>query len=273
MTTMPTVQWPPAAQRWAAQIASIAVPDHIRDAAPEPRWGLSVERFARIADETVAQSATRSTPSQRLALEALPEGGTVLDVGCGGGAASLPLASRAGRLIGFDGNPGMLAAFAERAEALGIAFETIEGRWPDAADSVPTADVVVSNNVVYGVSDLAPFLVALGEHARHRVVLQMTDGHPLGWMQPYWQALHGIELPTGPLAEDLHAVAAELGFEPGIERWSRPWRGEDFDAMVERVRQRLCLPHERLDEVRAAVRATPPPSERGSATVWWTPRP
>ena len=36
------------------------------------------------------------TPTTRRALEALPEGGSVLDVGVGGGATSLPLAGRAG---------------------------------------------------------------------------------------------------------------------------------------------------------------------------------
>ena len=42
------------------------------------------------------------TPSHRVAHEALPSGGTLLDVGCGGGAASLPLAPPAALLVGLD---------------------------------------------------------------------------------------------------------------------------------------------------------------------------
>lgn len=58
----------------------------------------------------------------------------------------------------------MLGAFAERADATGAAHTEIEGRWPDAADGTPAADVVVCHNVVYNVADLVPFVRALADH-------------------------------------------------------------------------------------------------------------
>ncbi|HCO03571.1 MAG TPA: SAM-dependent methyltransferase, partial [Actinobacteria bacterium] len=45
------------------------------------------------------------------------------DVGCGAGAASLPLAGRAGRLVGVDSSGPMLVAFLDRASAAGVAAE------------------------------------------------------------------------------------------------------------------------------------------------------
>ena len=65
---------------------------------PESPWTFPVELFAARAD--AAARRFKPTPSNLRALEALTEHGTVLDVGCGAGAASLPLVVRAGRLVG-----------------------------------------------------------------------------------------------------------------------------------------------------------------------------
>src|SRR5690606_6750512 len=73
------------------------------------------------------------TPSRRAAHALLPEGGSVLDVGCGGGAASFALADRAGHLTGVDQQQDMLDAFATAARARGVAHRAVLGRWPDVA--------------------------------------------------------------------------------------------------------------------------------------------
>src|SRR5438093_639121 len=100
-----------AAARWREDLARWAIPDEILEQAPEPPWHCPVKLFAIRADAAVSQL----TVSNRKALEALPQRGTVLDVGCGAGAASLPLASRASKLIGVDSSADMLEAFLERA--------------------------------------------------------------------------------------------------------------------------------------------------------------
>src|SRR5256885_596520 len=101
-----------AAQGWRRALADWAIPEEILAAAPESPWTFPVELFARRADA----APDAPTVSNRKALEALHEGGAVLDVGCGAGAASLPLARRAGMLTGVDSSDGMLEAFRERAE-------------------------------------------------------------------------------------------------------------------------------------------------------------
>ncbi|MDP9241458.1 MAG: SAM-dependent methyltransferase, partial [Actinomycetota bacterium] len=88
-----------AADQWRDELASWAIPDEILAAASESPWGFPVELF-RVAD--AVEPSMPDTPSRRRALEALPAGGSVLDVGCGGGAASLALAPPAGRLVGVD---------------------------------------------------------------------------------------------------------------------------------------------------------------------------
>ena len=60
------------------------------------------------------------------------------------------------------------------------------GRWPDVAPQTPAADVAVCGHVAYNAPDLDAFVVALTAHARRRVVLELTDRHPLSWMNDLW---------------------------------------------------------------------------------------
>src|SRR5215510_4346551 len=116
-----------AAERWREALERWAIPENILAAAPESPWTFPVELFASRADSAVASPS----PSAQRALEALPDGGSVLDVGSGAGAASLPLATMASRIVAVDTSDAMLEAFAERARGAGVAAETILGRWPD----------------------------------------------------------------------------------------------------------------------------------------------
>lgn len=255
-----------AAQRWADQLASWAIPEEILAAAPDSPYGFDAGLFARIADESVDDD----TPSTRAAREQVPVGGSVLDVGCGGGKGALPLAPPAGRLIGVDEMPDMLAAFTERAAARDVASETVVGRWPDVADAVPAADVVVCHNVLYNVADIEPFVRALADHAHARVVVEITEHHPLAWTNPYWRELHDIERPSGPSAADAAAAIRELGFDVVVERWERPWGSRrTLDEQVAFVRKRLCVGPERDPDVRALLQRQPPPASRPVATLWW----
>ena len=90
----------------------------------------------------------------------------MLDVGVGGGAASLPLAPPAALLVGVDQSEGMLATFADACERRRVAHREVQGSWPDVAGQVEPADVVVCHHVLYNVADVVPFVEALSEHAR-----------------------------------------------------------------------------------------------------------
>jgi len=251
-------------------LASWAIPETVLRAAPESPWGFPPVLFARSAERALAD--TEFTPSRRRATEAIPPGGSVLDVGAGGGAASLPLAPPAGVLIAVDESQAMLDVFAQGAERCGVRHREIVGRWPDVAPDTPQADVVVCHHVLYNVSDLAPFLSALNDHAQRRVVVELTDRHPQSDLSPLWRSLHGIVRPKGPTASDAAEVAVTLGYIVHIERFERPslWHDAPRDERVAFARRRLCVGPEHDTEIGAYLDQTADLG-RKLVTLWWDP--
>ena len=241
-----------ALARWREQLEGWAIPEEILAAAPESPWGCPVGLFRSRARRAGSRPVT---PSNREAARFLPAGGTVLDVGAGGGAASLPLAGVAGQLVAVDESPAMVAAFLAAAEAAGVAAEGVEGRWPEVAGRVAPADVVVCHHVLYNVADLAPFADALTGHARRRMVAELTDRHPLAGLGPLWRRFHGLERPTGPGADEAMAALEALGLRVARQDWESQDRFgfDDLDELVAFTRRRLCLPAARDPEVAAAL--------------------
>ncbi|HEX6472994.1 MAG TPA: class I SAM-dependent methyltransferase [Streptosporangiaceae bacterium] len=266
------------ADRWRDDLAAWAIPDEILAAVTASPWAASPALFARRAD---AELRAPRGPSHVRALEALPPGGSVLDVGAGAGAAGLPLAvARRAALHAIDLSADMLDELADRAAAHGVRTRLLRGRWPDAADPSCTADVAVCKDVVYNVPELPAFFAALTAHARRRVVVELTERHPMAPLNPLWLRLHGLRRPDRPVAGDAYAIAAAMGLRPRAERWTRATHGPygTFDELVDVVRTRLCLPAERAADAAAALRDLgtdpaepylPGTRDRTAVTLWW----
>lgn len=252
--------------RWREDLASWAIPDRILAQAPEHPWIHPVSMFT--VDDVVPDSH-----SHRVAREALPRDGSVLDVGSGGGRASMALVPPAGMVVAVDQQQGMLDAFADAAKRRGIRSQEFLGDWPAVSDAVPECDVVVCHHVAYNVSDIGPFLIALDRHARVRVVIELPQHHPLSNMNPLWKQFWDLDRPTRPTAQDLHAIAGALGFDAHLDLWEDETWGRRVtlpdDERVRFARIRLCLAEDRDAEVAAALIAQSDGQPREVATVWW----
>lgn len=257
-----------AADKWAEALAEWAIPDEILASAPEPPWGFPVEVFAEGARQALSGGLT---PTHLRVAEALPGAGVLLDVGSGAGAASLPVAPPAGRVVAVDQDREMLDAFAALAAGR-VPADLVEGPWPDVSPDVGQVDVAVCANVAYNASRLAPFIAALTSVARHRVVLELSAVHPQAALGPLWQRFWGLSRPSRPTAEDAEAVIREVtGAVPGREDWvgRRPLLGEDGPERVARARRRLCLAPSLDGEVAAALEELVPPVPPLMVTLWW----
>lgn len=263
-----------AAERWARDLEAWAIPGEILAKAPESPWGFPSGVFRASAVKAIEGNLS---PTHKCALEALPQGGRVLDVGAGAGAASLPLSPKASRLVAVDQSAAMLDEMTELAAGR-VELETIVGTWPDVADRVGPIDVAVCANVAYNVADLAPFLMALTERSRVRVVLELTAVHPQASLSRLWQHFWDLERPETPTSDDAIAVIRETLRDRGASkiesvRWSRPHplTGRSEEENVAWARRRLCLTPAHDPEVAAVLRSMSP-APVGMVTAWWSGR-
>jgi len=257
---------PALATRWADDLDSWAIPDHILAQAEEAPWAHPVAMFT-------VEGEVPDSPSHQRAREALSTGGSVLDIGSGGGRASFALVPLAGEVMAVDHQQGMLDAFAAGADERGTAHQEFLGDWPDVADEAPIADVVVCHHVAYNVRDIVPFLQALNDHARSRVVIELPMTHPMSNMNELWKKFWDLDRPTTPTGDQLAEIARAMGFDAHVDVWVDESWGKRVDMpddeRVRFARIRLCLSEDRDAEVAAALLEQQDAKPREVVTVWW----
>ena len=208
--------------------------------------------------------------TNRRAAEALNDPGSVLDVGCGGGAAAFAVTPPATQIIGTDRQPDMLELFAATARERGIPATVHAGSWPGVASRMPRADVVVCHNVLYNISNLLAFVAALDAKARLRVVIEITPNHPRASRRRLWQHFWDLKLPHEPTAADAADAIAQAGLDPVVEHFEQSKDGfspERAALAASHVCRQLCLADERTPEVAALLADTEFPRER--VAIWW----
>jgi len=160
-----------ASDRWRDALRSWAIPEAILAAAPESPYGFPTEPFRHRAARS---RSAAPTPTTLRALEALPEDGTVLDVGVGGGSTSLPLAARARSITGVDASAAMLEAFAQTARGGDVHVETVEGTWPEVGAVLHHTQMLVLHDTTEVRESEPPRRLLLEARARPLVVAMVS---------------------------------------------------------------------------------------------------
>ena len=181
-------------------------------------------------------------PALKCLFAVLGSGKEVLDVGGGAGRYALPLATRAERVTVVDPSDDSIDLLKERAADAGITNVTaINEQWEDA--NVPDADLVLCSLVLHHVSEPAPFVTKLQQHAKSRVaVLEMVQTPGVA-TNPFFERVHGKPLPPLPGLARLMELLWEMDIYPDVEMISPEAAvlAPDLDTALEQLRFRLAV--------------------------------
>ncbi len=136
------------------------------------QWNERARGYAKVA----GTSPYAKTFIERAGIE---EGDTILDMGCGSGALSLPLAQAGHEVYACDFAQGMLDVLMDQAFRLGVAehIHPMLLAWDDDWEraGVPLCDAALASRSI-ATADMEAALVKLDAHARRRVCITLTTG-------------------------------------------------------------------------------------------------
>lgn len=162
---------------------------------------------------------------------------TLLDVGCGSGTLSLPLAARLQQVCALDYSPGMLARLGDAAARLGIGnVRPVLRAWDEDWSDIPACDVVVASRSTL-VPDLADALARLHAKALRRVYLT----HPAAPRPGLAEIATLLGRPRLPMPDYIYAINLlhAMGVQPHLDYLPVPEREdlarEDFERFAHRV--------------------------------------
>lgn len=266
----------PAADAWKRQVESHHA-QSIRARGDRPEGDM----WSPLADSFRDDPRRTSDPVVNLTKEWLTPQTTVIDVGGGAGRYALPFALACKHVTVVDASPSMLKALADSAREASIEnVSSVEAAWEDA--DVEPHDVAFCANVVYGVTDIEPFLRKLDGVARELVAIVVFMEAPLSTLSPLWRAVHQEERINLPALPELLPVLWEMGIYPNVSMMppTPPRRAPTMEAAVAFARhmlhvdegsekdRRLLEAADRLADVTSEGvtlrKAAPPPG-----IVWW----
>jgi 2-polyprenyl-6-hydroxyphenyl methylase / 3-demethylubiquinone-9 3-methyltransferase len=106
------------------------------------------------------------------------DGKSALDVGCGAGLLTEPLARLGARVKGLDASPDLIAAAREHGEAQGLAIDYCAGELAQLAGQF---DLITCMEVIEHVADPAPFVHALARRLAPDGLLVLSTPNATGW--------------------------------------------------------------------------------------------
>jgi SAM-dependent methyltransferase len=129
-----------------------------------------------------------------VARNALAEGRRVLDIGCGPGTYSLPMASAGALVTGLDSAPAMLAMLAEesRAEGVDAKIRTIRGEWDEFGEEQSYHLVLAA--LTPAIKDYASLCKMRRLSAGHCCLISFKGRYCSSLRDGLWARVMGVEM-------------------------------------------------------------------------------
>lgn len=173
---------------------------------------------------------------------ALGSGTEVLDVGGGAGRFALPLATRANLVTVVERSADSVELLKSRADEAGIDNITVINEpWEDA--DAPMADMALCSLVLHHVSEVAPFVEKLQQHAKDRVVVVEMGETPGSADRPFFERVYGSAPTPLPGLAKVMELLWSMDIYPDVEMVEPETVVMDADRgeALEQLRRRLAV--------------------------------
>lgn len=140
--------------------------------------------------------------AQLTELLALAPGESILDMGCGPGVLSVPLAKKGHDVVAVDFSDGMLGELRQAVAEAGVEerFSIFRRAWQESWDGIPQADVAISSRSLT-THDIQDAVAKLESKAKSRVVVTTACGE-VPWIDARVERALGREITPPQLARD-----------------------------------------------------------------------
>ena len=176
---------------------------------------LTEARWARHAPGYRFNPHREPEPLLAAALEYVQPEDEILEVGGGAGRMGLPLVLRGHSLLNVEPSAAMRRQFEICIGEHGIAnARALASRWPTPEPL--SADLVLTVDVTYFISEIEPFLRAMDEAARRRVMILTWTVPPPNVSTELFRLMFGVDQAPSPGFVDLLPVLWEMGIVPDV---------------------------------------------------------
>lgn len=243
-------------------------------------WAGQSTRFAR-----AAQRITQPDHFMRFLIPHLRPTDTLIDIGAGTGRYEEFLAQTVAHIHAVEPSTSMRDQLTHQIRTTQISNVTVlDDLWPHT--NVPTCDISIAVNVLYGVREIEPFIRQMQAKTRYACFIVLGFQHPASFISPFWEQFHGEPRLPLPGAIECFNVLHQLGVLANltvIPRTSR-FRFEHEQEALADLRWRLRVSREQVSDpvLLEAIAKHLDRDEQGHlsprnqrqhvAVIWWTHR-
>jgi SAM-dependent methyltransferase len=240
--------------------SSIRESNLITDELQAVRWDKRAEYFGKDSNEERREKKTAEFFELLYKAGFSPDGAKVLDIGCGTGSLSIPLAQAGAEVTSLDISNGMLGRLKESAENKGLHMNLIKCSWGTADIDIlgfrNAFDLVIAS-VTPGIKDLETFDRMMACSKKYCYYSDFIRKYPDKipgeiYIKILGEAPQNNIFASGFLYPFMYLYT--LGYYPMIQiNHTSVSRKQDWDKAAEKAIDYLELTHDLSDEVREKI--------------------